>query len=132
MTFESEYWIQNDSKGEQKPTCALRALYCLVWILQVSLNCLRINISFCLRLFGCCLISRACFFFSSRCALFMYSLWKRQFLSYRLLYYSLVIHASFVNVNAINNMVAIPLFWAALWIFWMSWQIISKLQYLSK
>jgi hypothetical protein len=54
-------------------TWALSALYCLVCILQVSLNCFLMRISFCFKLLGCCLISRACFFFSSRWDRFMYS-----------------------------------------------------------
>lgn len=56
-------------------TCVFKALYWRVCILQVSRNCFRIMSSFCLRLFGCCFSSKACFFFSSRWARFMYSSW---------------------------------------------------------
>ena len=56
-------------------TCVFNALYCLVWILHVSLNCFLISTSFCFKLFGCCFVSSACFFFNSLCALRIYSSW---------------------------------------------------------
>uniref|UniRef100_A0A6B0UYH0 Uncharacterized protein n=1 Tax=Ixodes ricinus TaxID=34613 RepID=A0A6B0UYH0_IXORI len=63
------------SLAVEASTWLFQALYCRVWILHVSRNCLRICSSLCFRLLGCCFTSWACRLCSSRSRRPQYSCW---------------------------------------------------------